>query len=207
MIVASNIQIPGLPLRVPAPVQPRTLRSNGTGVIHLTTVKNPRRSCRLLLLETGKTPLDISHLVTHRAIDGEAGQIAFDLMVTTPEQSFAPGLYQLEYAVGNEVDGRLKLIVPDSALNPRSPLYTQDTSAGQWEWVRIVDVPMNGQTSVQVEIPSEFNNLSGGMGFSVRLNGVEDPDSFARVVSRTAMTLELTCSPLKAGHVIRCIFY
>lgn len=207
MITPSNVTMPGLPVSMSARPMLTTLRASGGGSVLLTTVKNPRRNCRVKLVESGKKPRDMSHLVVHSVSRTDPSLISFLLVLPDETSVLAPGNYLLEYSVGFEIEGRVRIIVPDSAFNPLSPLYDQDASAGQWEWVRIVDVPMNGQASVTVGIPAEFDSVSGGMGFSVRLGQGEDADAFVQVLSRTGNTVELTCSPLKEGQVIRCIFY
>lgn len=207
MIAPSNVAMPGLPTHIAASSRPATLRSSGGGVILLTAVKNPKRGCRVKLVETGKKPMDLSSRVTHSVSSSDPALVSFSLVLPDDAAVLAPGNYLLEYSVGFEVEGRIRIVVPDSAFNPLSPMYNQDSAAGQWEWVRIVDVPLNGQPSVMVGIPAEFNSATGGMGFSVRLGQGEDADSFVRVLSRTGNMIELTCSPLKEGQVIRCIFY
>lgn len=203
-LLPSNIGIPGLPTTPRRSVVFPRLRPDGTGSVPLTTVQQPSSGCEAKLLRADQPPEDISRLVV---MDVAADGIKFSLLFLTRDDVLPPGLYSVEYAVGKEVQGRCTFVVEESALNPRSEQYKETESVGAWRWSEVIDVPLRGQSTITVALPGVYDHLAGGMGFCLRLNGAVDMTSTVTVQSRTPTSVTLFCDPVKAGHVLRCIFY
>ena len=201
----SYVGYPGLPVsRLPPPWKPEVGR-DGTLVVKLPAIAQPQTPCRMWLVGPDSEPVDMSNRVVHR-LDQDA-TISFELLLVAQSDALTPGIYQLEYAVGKSLQGHVRFEVPDSPLNPKSALFDQKLGTGNWRWSKVLDYALNGATSIEIQLPAEFDNLNGGMGFCVRRDGLEDPDALVRILSRTQTSITVTCSPLRSDHVIRCIFY
>lgn len=201
----SNVGYPGLPVsRLPPPWKPDVGR-DGTLVVKLPAVAQPQAPCRMWLIGPDGTPVNVSNRVIHS--QAQDLSVTFELLLVSVADALAPGIYHLEYAVGNSLQGHVRFEVPDSPLNPKSALFDQNVGSGNWRWSKVQDYALNGASSIEIQLPAEFDNLNGGMGFCVRRDGVEDPDSLVRILSRTQTSITVTCSPLRSDHVIRCIFY
>lgn len=203
-LLPSNISVPGLPTAPRRPASFARLRPDGTGAVQLTTVSNPSSGCEVKLVRPEQPPDDISHLVV---LDSVGSDIKFSLLFISRDDVLPPGLYTVDYAVGTEVQGRCTFLVEESSLNPRSLQYKEERHPGAWRWSEVIDIPLRGQSIITVALPGVYDNLAGGMGFCLRLNGAVDMSATVTVQDRTPTTVTLACSPVRAGHVLRCIFY